>query len=163
MRSTADWDGRVDEFEVVEGKLMLAESEVHLVEGLEDWVPPGGSRVDQRSRAWGQVSDQNGSREEIVEDHQVFFRFPDIQIMYTGWITAGRNLNFDYYFHGGYQRANRYENRIIMKFRRGRLVEGSVRFEQGASSDRFVEVQKRLASDLWDRIEGRGKDEPEVD
>ena len=131
--STANRTGRIDYFEVLDGRLYLDKIEVTLTEEFKEFIPDEGFREDKRFREWFENSD--GER-RMMEDAETVLHYDDLLfIPFTGVLVLGRNLNEDLYQHIGYQTANRYNNRLFLTFENGVLDPELTRQEEGSYPD----------------------------
>jgi len=124
MASTACRSGRVNTFGVQDDMhLVLREIQVRLAEDgyFEDYVPQGAQRID--------LDPDEGM------GFTTRFIFDDLKLDSTGTVVLGRDLNPSLTENMGYQTANRFEQRAILRFQNGILTESTL--EHGSHPDPF--------------------------
>ena len=157
MEHTANYRGRTDTFEVRGGHLYLKEIRVHFAPGYEYYTPrPGMSRSDVKTQAWSSIgrpsADDLEWSEELRTSHSTYLTLHDCPVEYSGLLVGGRDFNARFHVNGGYQRANRFESRLILHFDRGQLVREGCRVEFGASIDAQADFERSLAQKLMARL-----------
>ncbi|MBM5572269.1 MULTISPECIES: hypothetical protein [Deefgea] len=79
---TANWEGRIDHFQVCGDKLYLFKLEVNLSEGSKDYLPQG-ARKEVLLR-YEQFTDFSGKPTELREYRHEFIVFEDLVIPFSG-------------------------------------------------------------------------------
>ena len=150
---TASWGGRVDHFAVINGMLKLLECEVHLAPGFEQFKPPEGlGRRDVTRQSWGSVRQGDGNWKKVLLTHEsTYIEFENCDIPYTGTLIGGRHLRISQ-LTGGYQHANRFEQRLILEFKDGVHLTEASRLEFGSCSDDFSDTETSIRHNLMKRI-----------
>ncbi len=87
MRSTANWNGRIDVFQVFRDKLHLFKVEVELPEEDENLVPFGARKEVRLIYEPLESHGPDGLKMVHREHRHTFFIFDDLEIPYTGQVV----------------------------------------------------------------------------
>ncbi len=140
MESTANYSGRVDQYEVNDGKLYLRKIRANLTGACRDFIPDNGGRETVTTDYWATVLVAGGVQRERQQWQVTNLLFNDLFIPFTGKILLGRRFDRNLYVHMGIQTANRFERRLILPFTLGLLDVTGVIEEQGAYPDEATPI-----------------------